>query len=85
MDGHLDSLYRSLPEVMVVDERSIVKAVWGELIYDLPRFPRDLTVDNAYDAVKEFSGVAEMNDNPTLGGGSVIVALDGKVAIMTLE
>ena len=68
MDGRLDSLYRSLPEVMVVGERPIVKAMQGKLIYDLPRLLRNLAVDNAYDAVKELPGVTEMNDNLTLGG-----------------
>lgn len=71
MDGRLDSLYRSLPEVMVVGERPIVKAMQGKLIYDLPRLLRNLAVDNAYDAVKELPGVTEMNDNLTLGGKSV--------------
>ena len=73
MDGRLDSLYRSLPEVMVVGERPIVKAMQGKLIYDLPRLLRNLAVDNAYDAVKELPGVTEMNDNLTLGGKSVIL------------
>ena len=31
MDGRLDSLYRSLPEVMVVGERPVVKAMQGKL------------------------------------------------------
>lgn len=73
MDGRLDSLYRSLPEVMVVGERPIVKAMQGKLIYDLLRLLRNLAVDNAYDAVKELPGVTEMNDNLTLGGKSVTV------------
>ena len=85
MDGRLDSLYRSLPEVMVVGERPIVKAMQGKLIYDLPRLLRNLAVDNAYDAVKELPGVTEMNDNLTLGGKSVTVVLDGKVTTMTPE
>lgn len=85
MDGRLDSLYRSLPEVMVVGERPIVKAMQGKLIYDLPRLLRNLAVDNAYDAVKELPGVTEMNDNLTLGGKSVTVVLDSKVTTMTPE
>ena len=67
MDGRLDSLYRSLPEVMVVGERPVVKAMQGKLVYDLPRLIQNFAVDNAYDAIKELPGVSEMNDNLTLG------------------
>lgn len=85
MDGRLDSLYRSLPEVMVVGERPVVKAMQGKLVYDLPRLIQNFAVDNAYDAIKELPGVSEMNDNLTLGGKSVTVVLDGKVTTMTQE
>ncbi len=85
MDGCLDSLYRSLPEVMVVGERPVVKAMQGKLVYDLPRLLKNVAVDNVYDAVKELPGVTEMNDNLTLGGKSVTVVLDGKVTTMTPE
>ena len=85
MDGRLDSLYRSLPEVMVVGERPVVKAMQGKLVYDLPRLIQNFAVGNAYDAIKELPGVSEMNDNLTLGGKSVTVVLDGKVTTMTQE
>ncbi|MGN0082610.1 MAG: signal protein, partial [Bacteroides fragilis] len=44
MDGRLDSLYRSLPEVMVVGERPVVKAMQGKLVYDLPRLIQNFAV-----------------------------------------
>mgnify|MGYP000169921451 FL=1 len=78
-DARLDSLYQTLPEVMITGERPIVKAAQGKLVYDLPRLIRNLPVDNAYDAVKELPGVIEMNGGLQLAGQGVTVILDGKV------
>lgn len=83
MDSKLDSLYRQLPEVMVTGERPMVKATQGKLVYDLPRIISELPVDNAYDAIKELPGVAEVDGGITLAGQSVTVVLDGKVSTMT--
>ena len=49
-DARLDSLYQSLPEIMVTGERPVVKAEQGKLVYDLPRILHEMPVDNAYDA-----------------------------------
>lgn len=84
-DTRLDSLYRTLPEVMVTGKRPVVKVREGKLIYDLPRLIGNLPVDNAYDAVKELPGVTEMNDALMLAGQSVTVVLDGKVTTMSTE
>lgn len=84
-DKHLDSLYQTLPEVMITGQRPIVKAEPGKLVYDLPRLISNLPVDNAYDAVKELPGVTEMNGGLMLAGQSVTVVLDGKVTTMTTE
>lgn len=80
--GELDSIYRSLPEVLITGERPIVKAESGKLIYDLPRIIGSMPVDNAYDALKEIPGVTEMNNRLMLGGESVTVVLEGKVSRM---
>ena len=40
-DARLDSLYQTLPEVMITGERPIVKAAQGKLVYDLPRLIRE--------------------------------------------
>ncbi len=84
-DARMDSLYRSLPEVMVVGERPVVKALAGKLQYDLPRLIEGKPVDNIYDALKELPGVAEMNGGLTLGARGVTVVLDGKVTNMSTE
>ena len=76
-DAHLDSIYQSLPEVMITGQRPIVKAEQGKLVYDLPRLIGNLPVDNAYDAVKELPGVTEMNGGLMLAGQGVTVVLDG--------
>ena len=70
-DARLDSIYQSLPEVMITGERPVVKASQGKLVYDLPRLIHDLPVDNAYDAVKELPGVTEMNGGLQLAGQGV--------------
>ncbi len=82
-DARLDSLYQTLPEVMITGERPIVKAAQGKLVYDLPRLIRNLPVDNAYDAVKELPGVIEMNGGLQLAGQRVTVILDGKVSTLS--
>ena len=84
-DKQLDSLYQSLPEVMITGQRPIVKAEQGKLVYDLPRLIGNLPVDNAYDAVKELPGVTEMNGGLMLAGQGVTVILDGKVSTMSTE
>ena len=84
-DARLDSLYQTLPEVMVTGERPIVKAAQGKLVYDLPRLIQNLPVDNAYDAVKELPGVIEMDGNLQLAGQSVTVILDGKVTTLSAD
>ncbi|MDO4165255.1 MAG: signal protein, partial [Bacteroides sp.] len=82
-DTRLDSLYQTLPEVLVTGERPIVKAEQGKLIYDLPRLIQNLPVDNAYDAVKELPGVMEVNGALRLAGQSVTLILDGKVTTLS--
>lgn len=84
-DARLDSLYQTLPEVMITGERPIVKAAQGKLVYDLPRLIQNLLVDNAYDAVKELPGVIEMNGGLQLAGQGVTVILDGKVTTLSTE
>ena len=84
-DAHMDSLYRSLPEVMVTGERPVVKARAGRLEYDLPRIIENKPVDNIYDALKQLPGVAEMNGGLSLGARGVTIVLDGKVTNMSTD
>lgn len=84
-DSRLDSLYQSLPEIMITGERPVVKAEQGKLVYDLPRILHDMPVDNAYDAVKELPGVTEINGILQLGGQGTTVIIDGKVTTLTTE
>lgn len=79
----MDSLYRHLPEVMVVGERPVVKASAGKLEYDLPRMIEGRPVDNVYEALKELPGVVEQDGALTLGMQAVTVVLDGKVTNMS--
>ena len=82
-DGMIDSIFQSLPEVMVKGERPLVKAESGKLVYDLPRMIQEKPVENIYEALKELPGVSEMNGGITLAGNGVTIVLDGKVTTMS--
>lgn len=84
-DARMDSLYRNLPEVLVVGERPVVKASAGKLEYDLPRMIQDRPVDNIFEALKELPGVVEQDGALTLGMQNVTVVLDGKVTNMSTQ
>lgn len=82
-DARLDSLFRTLPEVMITGERPVVKTEPGKLVYDLPRLIRELPVNNVYEAVKELPGITESNGRLQLAGQAVSVILDGKVTTLS--
>lgn len=84
-DARIDSLYRNLPEVMIMGERPIVKASAGKLEYDMPRMIQNRPIDNVYEALKELPGVTEQDGKLTLGMQGVTVVLDGKVTNMSTE
>lgn len=84
-DALIDSLYRNLPEVMIVGERPVVKASAGKLEYDMPRMIQNRPIDNVYEALKELPGVTEQDGKLTLGMQGVTVVLDGKVTNMSTE
>ena len=81
----MDSLVRSLPEVMIKGERPMVKVKGAALVYDIDRITEGSPVDNAYDALKEIPGVVETGGSLTLGGREVTVIIDGRVTNMTQE
>lgn len=84
-DARIDSLYRNLPEVMIMGERPVVKASAGKLEYDMPRMIQNRPIDNVYEALKELPGVTEQDGKLTLGMQGVTVVLDGKVTNMSTE
>lgn len=84
-DRRVDSLYRTLPEVMVMGERPLVKAKASKLIYDLPRMIARMPIDNAYEALKQLPGIVEMNGSLTLSGQGVAILIDGKVNNISSE
>lgn len=74
----LDSLVRTLPELMVSGERPVVKVKGSALVYDVNRLPGNATADNAYDALKALPGVAENGEGLLLGGQDVTIIMDGQ-------
>ena len=81
----LDSIVRTLPEVMVSGERPVVKVRGSALVYDVNRLPGNTTTDNAYDALKALPGVVETDGSLTLGGRAVTVIMDGQVTNLSQE
>lgn len=81
----LDSIFMDLPEIMIKGERPLVRAKEGKLVYDLPRLVEKLAVDNAYDAIKELPGVADMGNGLMLAGSGVTVIINGQISTMTAE
>lgn len=81
----LDSIVRTLPEVMVSGERPVVKVRGGALVYDINRLAGSATTDNAYDALKALPGLVETDGQLTLGGQSVTVIMDGQVTNLSQE
>ena len=81
----LDSIVRTLPEVMVSGERPVVKVRGGALVYDVNRLAGSTTTDNAYDALKALPGVVETDGQLTLGGQAVTVIMDGQVTNLSQE
>lgn len=81
----LDSIVRTLPEVMVSGERPVVKVRGGALVYDINRLAGSVTTDNAYYALKALPGVVETDGQLTLGGQAVTVIMDGQVTNLSQE
>lgn len=81
----LDSIVRTLPEVMVSGERPVVKVRGSALVYDVNRLPGSTTADNAYDAIKTLPGVVESDGSLTLGGRAVTVIMEGQVTNLSQE
>ncbi|MCE2615437.1 MAG: outer membrane beta-barrel protein [Phocaeicola sp.] len=84
-EAELDSIFQTLPEIMIKGERPVVKAEPGKLVYDVPRLIINKPVDNIYEALKEIPGVVENNESLSLGSLGATIVLDGKVTNMTTE
>lgn len=83
--ARIDSLVRTLPEVMVSGERPVVRVEGSALVYDISRLPGSATADNVYDALKNLPGVIETGGSLTLSGQPVTLILDGRVVSLTQE
>ena len=79
----VDSIVRSLPEVMVKGERPLAVVHGSAITYDLPRIIEKRSVDNVFDAIKELPGITEKNGEYQLVNRSVTIALNGKVISLT--
>lgn len=80
-----DSIFRSLPEVMVKGEAPIVTIDNGVLTYDMRKITHGKATDNVYEALRHIPGVTETNDKLQLNGRDVSVLIDGKNTTMSNE
>ena len=80
-----DSLFQTLPEVMVTGNKPVVKVDGGKLVFDVKQLVKDKPVDNAFDALKHLPGVTPQGDDINLGGMSVALMINGKLTSMSRE
>ena len=80
-----DSLFQSLPELMVTGNKPIVKVDGAKLVFDVNQLTKDKPVDNAFDALKHLPGVTPQGDDISLGGMSVALMINGKLTSMSRE
>ncbi|MDD5992651.1 MAG: signal protein, partial [Prevotellaceae bacterium] len=80
-----DSLFQTLPELMVTGNKPIVKVEGAKLVFDVNQLTKDKPVDNAFDALKHLPGVTPQGDDISLGGMSVALMINGKLTSMSRE
>ena len=80
-----DSLFKTLPEVMVTGNKPVVKVDGAKLVFDVKQLIKDKPVDNAFDVLKHLPGVTPQGDDINLGGMSVALMINGKLTSMSRE
>lgn len=80
-----DSIYRTLPGVMVKGDSPAVVINNGVLAYDMKKLIKGKATDNAYEAIRHIPGVMEMNGELLLAGRGVTILIDGKNTTMSNE
>jgi hypothetical protein len=80
-----ESLTRNLPEIMVKGSRPIVKAERGMLSYNMPLLLKQMSAENAYEALTRLPGVSEVDGNLQFSGNSVTLIVNGQATTLTQE
>ena len=80
-----DSLFQTLPELLVTGNKPVVKVDGGKLVFDVRQLIKDKPVDNAFDALKHLPGVTPQGDDINLGGMPVALMINGKLTSMSRE
>ena len=80
-----DSVFQTLPEVMVTGNKPVVKVDGAKLVFDVNQLIKDKPVDNAFDALKHLPGVTPQGDDVTLGGMPVALMVNGKLTSLSRE
>lgn len=80
-----DSVYHSLPEVMVKGQKPVVKVDGAKLVFDLKQLIKDKPADNAFDALKYLPGVTPNGEDINLSAMPVTLMINGKITSMTRE
>ena len=74
-----DSLFQTLPELLVTGNKPVVKVEGAKLVFDVNQLTKNKPVDNAFDALKHLPGVTPQGDDINLGGMSVALMINGKL------
>ena len=80
-----DSLFQTLPELLVTGNKPVVKVDGAKLVFDVKQLIKDKPVDNTFDALKHLPGVTPQGDDISLGGMSVALMINGKLTSMSRE
>ena len=80
-----DSLFQTLPELLVTGNKPVVKVEGAKLVFDVNQLTKNKPVDNAFDALKHLPGVTPQGDDINLGGMSVALMINGKLTSMSRE
>lgn len=80
-----DSLFQTLPELLVTGNKPVVKVDGAKLVFDVRHLIKNKPVDNAFDALKQLPGVTPQGDDINLGGMPVALMINGKLTSMSRE
>ena len=81
----MENMMHNLPEVMVKGSRPIVKAERGMLSYNMPLLLKQLSADNAYEALTRIPGISDATGSISFSGNEVTLIVNGQATTLTQE
>lgn len=81
----LDSLIHKLPEVMIKGQQPVVKVENGILSYNIPLLLKQMSANDAYEALTHIPGVSDIDGCIKFAGQAVTLIINGKPTTLTQE